>query len=124
MRHEGTLPDKHLVPLARAVAAFRADHPTVSLTAFAVFLEATIRPQQRATDIAAALGISPTSLATTMSRLLQAGIVRSRGNAGPPLGLLVLEPHPEDGRAKCVALTDQGQQVASAMRLALVSVRT
>ncbi|MCX2969559.1 MarR family transcriptional regulator [Streptomyces sp. TRM70308] len=83
----------------------RAVHPDLEPAAYGIMLRLEDTGPQRATELAAYFGVGK----ATMSRQLRALEV---------LGLLARTPDPADGRASLVALTDEGRDRFSSVRVA------
>lgn len=105
------------MPLLRAVEVFRTGRDTVSALHIAAFLVVATKAPLRVKDLANALEVCPSTASTVLSRLVEEEY--SHQSVGQPLGLVALEPHPEDGRAKVVSLTAKGRHVVLALRDAL-----
>ncbi|MFE6101825.1 MarR family winged helix-turn-helix transcriptional regulator [Streptomyces laurentii] len=89
----------------------REVHPELESAAYGLFVRLDDVGPQRATDLAAYIGVGK----ATMSRQLR---------ALEDLGLVARDPDPVDGRASLVRLTDEGQgrfrQVRDARRMSYV----
>lgn len=114
MRPNDLMPDDRLVPFLRGVEAFRRDHSTVSALHLSVFLIVATRAPLRLSEIAKALDISQTTLSTALARLVEEGRMHQR--VGPALGLIAVETHPDDSRAKVASLTAKGRHIVLSMR--------
>ena len=60
-------------------------------------------PGARASDLAKFLGLRPTTNSSLVSRLVSRGLIEKR-------------PHPEDGRAVALHLTEAGEEIYAAIR--------
>ncbi len=100
--------ERELTVLLRRARASQGEmarevHPDLEPSAYGLLVRLDERGRQRATELAAYIGVGK----ATMSRQLR---------ALEQLGLLAREPDPADGRAWLVALTEEGQQRVSRVR--------
>ncbi|AZM60057.1 MULTISPECIES: MarR family winged helix-turn-helix transcriptional regulator [unclassified Streptomyces] len=100
--------ERELTVLLRRARASQGEmarevHPDLEPSAYGLLVRLDECGRQRATELAAYIGVGK----ATMSRQLR---------ALEQLGLLAREPDPADGRAWLVALTEEGQQRVSRVR--------
>ena len=69
---------------------------------FTLLRELDRTPGCRATDIVARTGVAPTTLQSSLDRLVRAGLVAK-------------DPHPDSARARALSLTEEGRDLRAAI---------
>lgn len=96
----------HQILLSRVDATLKPFGLTFARYELLTLLSFTRAGRMPLSSAAGRLQVHPTSVTNTVDRLEAAGLVRR-------------EPHPTDGRATLVALTDAGREIAAAATAAL-----